>query len=156
MIKHIIDSQEAFSLSELPEKSPDSYLNQTLHFCLTVCPTCFTSWIEPGFLGMNVTWKLGYLAPLVLFLALTWFPSTTRDFWLVSPNSNTISWFPSVVSKYQLLLLEDTNIQKTQILILVQQLIKWASLIGQLVKNLPAMQETQVQFLGQEDLLEKG
>ena len=32
----------------------------------------------------------------------------------------------------------------------------WASFIAQLVKNLPAMQETLVQFLGQEDLLEKG
>ena len=32
----------------------------------------------------------------------------------------------------------------------------WASLIAQLVKNLPAMQETPVQFLGWEDLLEKG
>ena len=32
---------------------------------------------------------------------------------------------------------------------------KWASLIAQLVKNLPAMQKTQVQFLGQEDPLEK-
>ena len=31
-----------------------------------------------------------------------------------------------------------------------------ASLIAQLVKNLPAMQETPVQFLGQEDLLGKG
>ena len=30
------------------------------------------------------------------------------------------------------------------------------SLIAQLVKNLPAMQETPVQFLGQQDLLEKG
>ena len=30
------------------------------------------------------------------------------------------------------------------------------SLIAQLVKNLPAMQETLVRFLGQEDLLEKG
>ena len=30
-----------------------------------------------------------------------------------------------------------------------------ASLVAQLVKNLPAMQETQVQFLGQEDPLEK-
>ena len=29
-------------------------------------------------------------------------------------------------------------------------------MIAQLVKNLPAMQETSVQFLGQEDLLEKG
>ena len=32
----------------------------------------------------------------------------------------------------------------------------WYSLIAQLVKNLPAMQETLVQFLGQEDPLEKG
>ena len=31
----------------------------------------------------------------------------------------------------------------------------WASLIDQLIKNPPAMQETLVQFLGQEDLLEK-
>ena len=32
----------------------------------------------------------------------------------------------------------------------------WASLVAQLVKNLPAMQETAVQILGQEDPLEKG
>ena len=32
----------------------------------------------------------------------------------------------------------------------------WASLVAQLVKNLPAMQEILVRFLGQEDLLEKG
>ena len=32
----------------------------------------------------------------------------------------------------------------------------WASLIAQLVKNLPAMQETLFQFLGREDTLEKG
>ena len=31
----------------------------------------------------------------------------------------------------------------------------WASLVAQLVKNLPAIQETQVQSLGQEDPLEK-
>ena len=31
----------------------------------------------------------------------------------------------------------------------------WASLLTQLVKNLPAMQETQVRFLGWEDSLEK-
>ena len=38
------------------------------------------------------------------------------------------------------------------------QLITWsrASLIALLVKNPPAMQETLVQFLGQEDLLRKG
>ena len=32
----------------------------------------------------------------------------------------------------------------------------WASPVAQIVMNLPAMQETQVQNLGQEDLLEKG
>ena len=32
----------------------------------------------------------------------------------------------------------------------------WASLIAQLVKNPPAMQEMLVQFLGWEDPLEKG
>ena len=32
----------------------------------------------------------------------------------------------------------------------------WASLGAQLAKNPPAMQETPVQFLGQEDPLEKG
>ena len=31
-----------------------------------------------------------------------------------------------------------------------------ASLVAQMVKNLPAMQETQVQFLGRQDPLEKG
>ena len=31
-----------------------------------------------------------------------------------------------------------------------------SSLVAQMVKNPPAMQETQVQPLGQEDLLEKG
>ena len=32
----------------------------------------------------------------------------------------------------------------------------WVSLVAQLVKNLPAMQETWVRSLGWEDLLEKG
>ena len=32
----------------------------------------------------------------------------------------------------------------------------WASLVAQLVKNLPAMRETRVQSLGWEDPLEKG
>ena len=31
----------------------------------------------------------------------------------------------------------------------------WASLVAQMVKNLPAMQETHVQFLSREDPLEK-
>ena len=36
------------------------------------------------------------------------------------------------------------------------KLIWWASLVAQLVKNLPAMQETWVRSLGWEDPLEKG
>ena len=35
-------------------------------------------------------------------------------------------------------------------------MLLWASLIVKLVKNLPAMQEILVQFLGWEDPLEKG
>ena len=34
--------------------------------------------------------------------------------------------------------------------------LTWSSLVAQMVKNLPAMQKTQVQSLGQEDPLEKG
>ena len=34
--------------------------------------------------------------------------------------------------------------------------MNWASLVAQMVKNLPAIQETQVRSLGQEDALEKG
>ena len=34
-------------------------------------------------------------------------------------------------------------------------MLKWASLVAQTVKNLPAMQETWVQCLGWEDPLEK-
>ena len=33
---------------------------------------------------------------------------------------------------------------------------QWASLVAQAVKNLPAMQEIRVRFLGQEDHLEEG
>ena len=43
-----------------------------------------------------------------------------------------------------------------QLLIREQRVCEGESLVAQLIKNLPAMQETQVQFLGQEDPLEKG
>ena len=43
-----------------------------------------------------------------------------------------------------------------QLLFLKTHPDSWASLIAQLVKNLPAMQETLVQSLGREDPLEKG
>ena len=39
---------------------------------------------------------------------------------------------------------------------LISYLFEWVSLVAQTVKNLPAMWETCVQFLGLEDPLEKG
>ena len=47
------------------------------------------------------------------------------------------------------------SISKMESLLLLL-LLQWASLIAQLVKSPLAMQETRVQFLGWEDLLEKG
>jgi len=47
------------------------------------------------------------------------------------------------------------SVRQSKILIYVVSSMR-ASLIAQLVKNLPAVQETPVRFLGQEDLLEKG
>ena len=44
----------------------------------------------------------------------------------------------------------------TEMKILLFKFFCWASLIAQLVKNPPAVQETPVQFLGGEDPLEKG
>ena len=47
------------------------------------------------------------------------------------------------------------NVHSTNCLLLSVSYILGASLVAQLVKNLLAMQETLIQFLGQEDLLEK-
>ena len=48
------------------------------------------------------------------------------------------------------------SILKTAITFYVDDFKSGASLVAQMVKNLPAMQETWVQPLGQEDPLEKG
>ena len=48
------------------------------------------------------------------------------------------------------------NMQQFRVCYSMNYIALWASVIAQLVKNPPAMQETLVQFLGQEDLLEKG
>ena len=45
---------------------------------------------------------------------------------------------------------------KTRVYLGLCWALVWASLVAQLVKNLPAMQETWVQLLGWEDPLEKG
>ena len=43
-----------------------------------------------------------------------------------------------------------------QMIICIYSMSSSVSLVAQLVKNPPPMQETPVRFLGQEDLLEKG
>ena len=48
------------------------------------------------------------------------------------------------------------GVAQAEILEQVASLHIWASLVAQIIKNLPAMQETLVQFLGQEDPLERG
>ena len=52
-----------------------------------------------------------------------------------------------------LLAMAQSSLEETAFLI--SSVMLRASLIAQSVKNLPAMQETQVQFLGREDPLEK-
>ena len=51
---------------------------------------------------------------------------------------------------------EKENKQETEFRLCSYSTWKRASLIAQLVKNPPAMQESPVRFLGWEDLLEKG
>ena len=80
------------------------------------------------------------------FLLLSIFPSI-RVF--SSESALGIRWQIRVVSSAFLRLL----MFLLAVLILA---CDWASLVAQRAKNLPAAQETQVQFLGQEDPLEKG
>ena len=63
----------------------------------------------------------------------------------------------SLLIYYYLLIINPHN-QASSITLVIFSCGMWdpASLIAQLVKNLPAMQETPVRFLGQEDPLEKG
>ena len=66
--------------------------------------------------------------------------------------------FESVLMKWMKLvpIIQSEVSQKNKRQILYVNTYIWASLVAQVVKNLPAIQETQVRSLGQEDLLEKG
>ena len=68
---------------------------------------------------------------------------------------------PNVANLNIYVVLNHLNCTKMLFIFLGIHLVIWVSLIAQLVKNPPAMQETLVQFLSQEDLgredpLEKG
>ena len=62
-----------------------------------------------------------------------------------------IQWFNEIASEYYLFILHRSHVYLYMYVCLSE-----ASLIAQLVKNPPAVQETLVQFLGWEDLLGKG
>ena len=59
-----------------------------------------------------------------------------------------------MVSKYSFL--SSNQVSMFSATVLFWEFFKVASLVTQLVKNLPAMQETWVQSLGWEDTVEKG
>ena len=62
---------------------------------------------------------------------------------------------PSINKEFNFIIEEDgLYITLQQFVVII--LFTGASLIAHLVKNPPAMQETLIQFLGQEDLLQKG
>ena len=65
--------------------------------------------------------------------------------------NNSISCDPAINNSSTMITMQNLNVDLPKI-----DNITGASLIVQLVNNLPAMQETLVQFLGQEDPLEKG
>ena len=70
---------------------------------------------------------------------------------------NIVRSFTYAVATFPLLLfILLVNKVSIELILKVDSLESWASLIAQLVKNLPGMQETPVQFLGREDPLEKG
>ena len=60
-----------------------------------------------------------------------------------------IQWFNEIASEYYLFILHRSHVY-------LYMYVCLASLIAQLVKNPPAMQETLVRFLGRKDPLEKG
>ena len=67
--------------------------------------------------------------------------TTTEEGWKKKKNSSALLWTPS--SFYLVFIPSSLCIYR-------------ASLVAQMVKNLPAMQETLVWFLGQKDPLEEG
>ena len=72
----------------------------------------------------------------------------TAEYTFFFPSFNTLS-FNTGDAPGSIVVQEDTGINEAFLCL-------QASLVAQLVKNPPAKQETLVQFLGQEDLLEKG
>ena len=78
--------------------------------------------------------------------------------WGKKSEKNLLSWRVQTVNMY-----DSDNTYYSPIysipasnIICTRWCLPWASLVAQMVKNLPTMQETRVQSLSCEDLLEKG
>ena len=78
--------------------------------------------------------------------------------WGKKSEKNLLSWRVQTVNMY-----DSDNTYYSPIysipasnIICTRWCLPWASLVAQMVKNLPTMQETRVQSLSREDLLEKG
>ena len=72
----------------------------------------------------------------------------------MATHSSTVAW--TILWTEELGRLQSTGSQSwTRLSDFSSVVSTWASLIAQLVKNLPAIQETLFRFLGREDPLEK-
>ena len=91
----------------------------------------------------------------LLFFRIDWF-----DFLAVQDSPKSLlqhhSSNASILSLKSHLNITDSPDPKSRLLNYLKSGMGGVSLVAQLVKNLPAMQETLVQFLGWEDPLEKG
>ena len=110
------------------------------------------SWIETV---INMGFSCHYSLPVIYLLQFL-FTSTFKEilFRALKPAFQHV-----IIVQWLLSSGGDLNCQVQMIFRIMNYLclfIQRASLIAQLVKNVPAMQETPVRFLGQEDPLEKG
>ena len=72
-------------------------------------------------------------------------------------HSSVLAWrIPGTEKPGGLQSLCHKELDTTEQLMQCKSTMLWASLVAQLAKNLPTLQETLVWFLGWEDMLEKG
>ena len=76
--------------------------------------------------------------------------------WVITAKASCLFLTSAPTAGCQLVPFLKQHLSVLKIIFQVMYLAYRASLVAQLIKNLPAMQETLVRFLGREDPLEKG
>ena len=131
--------------------------------CLGIC---FAFWLKT-WVWSQVMWIWIWILPLELWLWASYLTflylssiicescdsSSIISSYLQGISSKALHGYPSWQIPKSLIWNNNTVSPPSPMVLQIQRA---ASLIAQLVKNLPAMQETLVWFLGQEDPLEKG